>query len=745
MQGRSITFALGLLALGCHSTSSKGTSGTGGGSTCDGGAAACDGGPARTLVYMDFQGTEGFYASPFPNDSRTLAGFPNPNANLLANRVIAMLADPGGFGLTSGVFFETSAALDATDLPSLAGSVAPTSPVTLLGIDPSSPDYLVRYPIQVGFLADAGPYGGENLLALLPLQGVPLLPKTRYAAVVSTSLHDTTGATLAPMTAFASGARPPGITDAGFATYQAALTALGAAKIDEAQVAGLAAFTTGSPTDALGKVVAAMKVSPPAPSAAWTPNEVFPTFCVYSTTISMPEYQEGVPPYTDSGGDWVFDASGNPVLQRMEPANFVVTIPRQAMPAAGYPIVVLSRTGAGGNRPLVDRGPQGVTNGPPLMPGTGPALLYASVGYAGSEIDGPLGGLRNPNPADNEDFTIFNVGNPPALRDNVRQSAAELALQAHILEKVSVDVSACAGATAPGNMATFDVTHMALQGHSMGATIAPLALAFEPRFTGGLLDGAGGSIIENVMYKLDPVPVLGLAQVLIGVNPSQGYALSPLDPMLSLFQWATESSDPPVYGKLITSDPVGGPRNVLMMQGIVDHYIMPPIANATSLSLGLDLAGPELDATAANAPNYVLVECGCNTSSPCYAQCTTECMNTAQVTPLPMDACFTCLTAQIADKTSACVAGSALTPVGPLLPLVGRGVVSLPATGNRTLASGAKVTAIFTQNQGDGIEDGHEVAFQTDGPKHQYTCFLKGLLTGTPSVPTAGVPGDPCQ
>ena len=64
----------------------------------------------------------------------------------------------------------------------------------------------------------------------------------------------------------------------------------------------------------------------------------------------VPEYQRGDPPYASDGGDWVFDAGGNPVLQRVEEANFVVTVPRSVMPAAGYPVVVLSRTGAGSER-----------------------------------------------------------------------------------------------------------------------------------------------------------------------------------------------------------------------------------------------------------------------------------------------------------------------------------------------------------------------------------------------------------
>src|SRR5262249_39743086 len=69
------------------------------------------------------------------------------------------------------------------------------------------------------------------------------------------------------------------------------------------------------------------------------------------------------------------------------------------------------------------------------------------------------------------------------------------------------------------------------------------------------------------------------------------------DPALSLAQWALEPSDPPVYADLVIRNPRsrGTPAHVLMLQGIVDNYILPDIANATSLSLGLDLAGPAID------------------------------------------------------------------------------------------------------------------------------------------------------
>jgi hypothetical protein len=126
-----------------------------------------------------------------------------------------------------------------------------------------------------------------------------------------------------------------------------------------------------------------------------------------------------------------------------------------------------------------------------------------------------------------------------------------------------------------------------------------------------------------------------------------------------------------------------------MMQGIVDHYIMPPIADTASLSMGLDLAGPELDGT------------------------------------VPEIAMF--------------------PPVGTLLDLVGGQTIALPASGNATGPGGVKVTAVVTQHPEDGIEDGHEVVFQTEAPKHEYRCFLEGLKKGVPKVPAKGAAMDPCE
>ena len=70
------------------------------------------------------------------------------------------------------------------------------------------------------------------------------------------------------------------------------------------------------------------------------------------------------------------------MLQRHETANLVVTVPRSAAPAAGYPLVVFVRTGGGGDRQLVDRGQQATEGGAAIEPGEGPARYLARAGFA---------------------------------------------------------------------------------------------------------------------------------------------------------------------------------------------------------------------------------------------------------------------------------------------------------------------------------------------------------------------------
>lgn len=644
-------------------------------------------------VRMDFTRPADFYDAPFPSeelrrpdgtiDPARIRQFPNPRQVELLNQAISLLADARGFAVSSAVYFALTQDLDAVPLPDVAGSTEADAPVFLMDVERR-----VRHPVIIRYTADGGPFGAPNLLSLLPVQGVPLRPGTLYAAVVRRNLANRQGRVLtaAPeMAQLAAGEKPPGLSDAAFARYQAALAALAEAHVDGSEIAGLAVFTTGTPAAPLGTFRDDVLARPlPAPVEPLAAGEIFPDYCVFQSTIDMPDYQQGEPPYERAGGGWALDPSGRPVAPHAERARIVVTIPRTTMPADGYPTVVLIRGGAGGDRPLVDRGVQARHDGPPLVPGSGPAREFARVGFAGVQVDGPLGGLRNTTGGD-EQFLIFNVFNATALRDNIRQSALELILLAHVLPTLSIAARDCPGV---GATVRLDGTRLALMGHSIGATIAPLVLAGEPLYRLAILSGAGGSYIENILWKRKPVEILPLAEALLMYPPDSH--LTESEPALTVVQWAAEPADPPVYAHLIVREPQAGaaPRHVLMEQGVVDNYILPNIANATSLSLGLDLGGAPLD--------------GDNPR-------------------LPMQ-----------------------TPIRTLLPLVGRGQIVLPASGN-VAVGGAPVTAVLVQHPEDGIEDGHEVVFQTEPPKHQYRCFLASFAAGKTPVVAPDAPADaPC-
>ncbi len=648
---------------------------------------------------MDFP-RGAWLSAPFPSDdlvksdgSIDIAAFPDPNKLDTIAQMRSLLAGARGFSQNGGAFFSLSGPLDASTLPSLAGSVAGGASVFLIGVDAKAPDYLKKIPVNVSFDKDGGPYGAKNLLSIVPLQGTPLRPGTTYAAVVLRSLGDAKGLPLAvsaTMGSLAQGAAPAGMPAAAAAKYAGALAALAKAGVKGEDVAGLAVYTTDTPLTQFQSVREAMLALPlPKPTSPWTLTDTFPTYCVYQTTIGMPDYEGGTPPFTHTGGAWVFDKAGKPVVQRVEPSNLYATVPRAPMPKDGFPTSVFIRTGAGGNRPLVDRGRADTATfqdgGAAVTPGTGPALYFAREGFAGLEVDGPLGGLRNTTNA-NEDFLIFNVANLACMRDSVRESAVELDLFAHIAPTLSIDATDCPGFS--GGPVKFDMTHANLMGHSMGSTISPLAFAFEPSLRTLIMSGAGASWMANILYKELPLKVLPLVDLLL--EYPVGRTLTMGDPMLTMIQWALEPADPLIYTDSILNEPAAGTgaRHVLMEQGIVDHYILPPIANATSLSMGLDLGGKELDDTVSALSMY--------------------------------------------------------TPLKDLLRYSGRAKISLPAQGNRQNGAGEKVTAIVIQHPSDGIEDGHEVVFQTDPPKHEYECFLASSLSGVPKVPDGGNPATGC-
>jgi hypothetical protein len=674
MRPRDLVLALTALAVACAG---------GCGSSSSDEAPAEERPSPPVTVRMDFARAGSLFDAPFPSDDLLLPDgkvaidrFPNPSNNpFVAQLTKVLAADARGFATTAGVFASLTGPVDPASLPDLAASVTPAASVALIGLDDGT-----RWPIHVAFEDDAGPFGAANMLSAVPLQGIALPPKRTFGLAITSRVRDTKGRPLAASDAMRS------IAHDGASRWAPAVQALAKAGVAADDLAGLAVFTTGDPTEQMISVTkAALAAPPPALAAAPKRGEVFDAYCVYNAQLTMPDYQAGAPPYAREGGGWALDAAGRPIAQRAAAVRVVLTVPRAPAPARGYPLAVMIRTGGGGDRPLVDRGAQNAS-GAALEPGSGPARELAKIGFAGASADGPHAGPRNPTNGD-EQFLMFNVENVTAIRDNVRESALETAVFARVLETLSFDASDCPGASPT---ARFDTSRMALMGHSMGATIAPLALAAEPKFRAAVLGGAGASWIENVLFKLKPLAVRPIVEILLGYRGDER-TLHRGDPVLTLIQWALEPADPLVYDRLLVAEPRAGeaPRHVLVQQGIVDHYIMPTIANAMTLSMGLDLAGDALDATSAELR-----------------------------------------------------ANAEHTPLADVLPFARRRQIALPASGNAGAA-----TAVVRQYAEDGVQDGHEVMFQTEPPKAEYRCFLLSLAKGkdlgrAPVVANGACPAD---
>lgn len=263
-----------------------------------------------TTVQMHFDRPTSFFDAPFPSDDLKnadgtvhVSAFPNPSLVPLVDLAKQMVDGKAkGFASEGGVFFATTGAIDAARLPSMAASITSSSSVMLVDVTKTSADYAKPVPILVTFTADGGPFGAPNLIGILPLQGTPLHAGETYAAVVRTEAGVAQSAEMAQMTA---NHAPPGITAAVLAEYQSALAALASINISASDVAGLAVFTTADPTADFAAVQNAMLAAPlPTPTAAFHRTDLFDDFCVYSTTIGMPDYQSGTPPFSDTGGAW---------------------------------------------------------------------------------------------------------------------------------------------------------------------------------------------------------------------------------------------------------------------------------------------------------------------------------------------------------------------------------------------------------------------------------------------------------
>jgi len=211
---------------------------------------------------MRFDDRSSPFAAPFPSEhlrredgTLDLTALPEGGRVTIVDQIHSALASATGFGTTSAIHLSFDAPVDPGSLPSGVVS-ADDAVVQLVVVDEERRGE--RAPVRVFFTEDGGPFGDENVLTVLPVQGVPLHADALYALVVRRGLSTTDGVPFGrarAMDALAQGNAPTGLSGAALASYTGAYAALGDVGIDPTSVIGMTVFRTQDPTVGMRRAV----------------------------------------------------------------------------------------------------------------------------------------------------------------------------------------------------------------------------------------------------------------------------------------------------------------------------------------------------------------------------------------------------------------------------------------------------------------------------------------------------------
>ncbi len=599
-------FAPLLLALG--------TALYGGTTACSssGGAASVD---AIYVVPASLDGLNdaAFYDHPWPSDLRLdpdgsihMTGMYNPRNNILVSTYIgAMKGLIKGFSPVGVAYFRFTGPIDPSSLPDPKGSLDAGAAVQIIDCDAASPEKGQRHLAQVKWRKDEGVYYLADTLAVSPAVGYPLRPRTKYAVVVTKRVKSEGGGDVHPS------ADLKGVLGLGPATapatqaaglFGACLKEVDAAGIARADIVHATFFTTGDPTSELFAVADDVRASVPAPTvdpATWKAAETTSTYDVYEGVYGpSPNYQAGKIPYTKlgDGGNFVFDASGKPVVQNTFTLRFTLVIPKASacpMPGTGYPLIVYAHGTGGDYRSVVNEGNS--------VGGAGAAKCIASMGvdqiFHGTRPGAPP--IGDPNAETEIELNFFNVNNPIAAATNGRQSAIDVVQQVRLFTETHLTIPA--SVARGGTEIAFDASRLLFFGHSQGGVNGPLFMAADGSVRGGVLSGTSAMISVALLEKTKPTPsVAGVVRALLGLsNADEALELDLFHPAISLAQSIVDPTDPINYMPFLIKHPRPGlaPKSIFQTEGVNadgtgDNYAPPHGIEIASVAMGLPRQAP---------------------------------------------------------------------------------------------------------------------------------------------------------
>ena len=531
---------------------------------------------------------DGFFAQPWPLATRLnadgtldLDGFPlDPQATFIQDRLPTLSANTPGFGTTAAIFVAFDGALDPASLPSdPQASLDPSAAVFLVNIDEDSPDFGERVPIECRYRDDASAYNPAHFLACRPFGGFPLRGATRYALYLTDALRDARGepVRVAPRLADVLDASDgDAATNALIDAYAPLVDFALSEDIALGSIVGGTVFVTQDPVAPMQAIAAHVRsLDAPTlqsiePSAEPEPFESG-NYTALHGFYEAPIYQQGETPYETEGGNIEFDEEGQPIVASTMTLQFFLTLPNEVpMPAGGWPIVLYHH---------------GTTGDAASFIRDGSAFHLANAGVAMIGIDAPVHGLRRPARMD-PTLLFFNVVNFLALRDNIRQGAADLL----VLERFVRSLDVAADDSPTGEAFRFDPDRVFYFGHSQGGLTGPLMLAVSDRIQGAMLSGAGGSVVASIVHKRAPIDIPEVARAFLALPPEE--PLDEFHPVLALVQAFTEASDSTNFAPYYFRWQGGHSFDVWLTQGLRDEEVPPIVTDALVTAIGVNPMEP---------------------------------------------------------------------------------------------------------------------------------------------------------
>lgn len=545
-----------------------------------------------------------FYRLPFPNDIRLvggdldLAGHNRPELDTVGNIVKTLIeqleSDIKGFGPHQAVFFRFNEFPDPSSI-----RIDGDDPVLyLVNIDSDSEDFGRHHGLSWSATDGRGSFICNNWLALRAPWSQPLEHGTTYAAIITDAIRGRNGETpaqAADFSAVISGTEPadPELALA-WQAYAPLRTFLTSEGIPAGTIMGAAVFTTDDPDGDFAGVVPALQaiatpshgdlvrcddgVTSPCDDGLTGADHVRGCFTEgddyfeLHTTIDLPLFQAGEPPFFEQDGGVLFDDSGVAIAQGSQSVCAAITVPRgTSMPAEGWPVVVYAHGTGGSFRSHVD----GL--GSDLS-----ALGYATIGY-----DGVQHGTRRGDSDLPPDVLFFNVVNPRAARGNVLQGAVDVLA----LERFAREFSVEAGASPTTGAIRTNPNKVVFFGHSQGSTVGSLALAVEHGYAAAILSGAGGGLLLSLLAKTEPIDIAGGIDVVLQESGSEFH------PVLNLIQMYFEGADPLNYASdILHNRPEGATTpSVFQTYGLGDSYTPDATIEVLATTMGISQLTPVIE------------------------------------------------------------------------------------------------------------------------------------------------------